>query len=1585
MNNKYLKKRSELGVTIIGLTITFVVMLIFFIMINEEIKSYPKNRNKEMLTEDITMTTPEYEILRDGSEEETEEIESEFEEIEEQEENITEENEPKEKLLKNELSISEKSGIVEYPNTSKITITKNLSGGNVVAMCLDEDVATVNVTNNRIITITPKALNENKKTKIIITSQETEKYDKKEVIYNLTVKQGKLSVSTEPYEGVYDGKEHGITVSCIQKDAKIKYLNDGEYTDEIPKFIDASSYTVNYKVELEGYKTESGSVTATINKAYNNLILSENSGTITYPKIGNITIEKNLSGGKIFAFSSDESVAKVSVDEDRIISIIPQPVNNTKTIKITIVSEATGNYTDKKVEYDLTVEQGILDVISKSYEGTYDGENHGITVSCEQSGAMITYLKDEKYVEEEPKYADAGIYTINYKVELSGYKEELGTETIVIQKATNNLEISSTVGIIEYPTKGTVTVIKNISGGNIVAELSDNSVATVEVKYNNEIEIVPKAINSTKTAVLAITSEQTNNYAERTIMYELTVEQGTLNVIAESYRGSYDKEEHSVIVSCAEEGARITYLNNGKYTTQKPVFTNVSEYTINYKVELEGYKTESGSLTVTIEKALNDLELSSNSGTIVYPNSGLVTVKNNVSGGNIRAQSSDENVAIVNVSNNNTLTIIPKAINSTKTITITVTSDATENYVEKQVTYDLTVEQGILDITVEPYEGIYNGEEHGVTISCVQDNARITYLNNGEYTEVEPKFTTAAKYTVYYKVELEGYKTEASSATVTINKASNSLILSETSGVITYPNYGKIKVEKNISGGKIYAAASDNSVVILSVNNNNEIIVTPKTIDGTKNIQIAVVSEATENYTEKEVTYDLTINQGTLQVTSKSYEGVYDGQAHGITVSCAQEGAKITYLNNDKYTYDIPTYVNTSTYTVNYKVELEGYKTISGSETITINKAVNDLVLSSTSGTITYPNTGTITIAKNVSGGTITASISDDTIATLNVSNNNMITITPKVINGTKTATITIKSSATENYNENTVTYNLTIKQGTLNVTATPYEGIYDGKEHGVTVSCSQDGAKITYLNDGSYTTTEPKFTNAATYTVSYKVELEGYKTESGSLTVTINQAQSDLVLSQTYGTVSYPNNGAITVTKNVSGGTISASLSDASIATLSVSDNNKITITPKAVSSTKTAIITVKSAATTNYEEKTATYSLTVKLSTYTIVFNGNGSTSGSMSNMSMTYDMEKNLTTNTFVKNDYSFQGWNTKSDGTGTSYSDGQSVNNLTSANGGTVTLYAQWKKNEWIFTENIKEPTCTEKGIDVYTLKGTDITKEVEIPELGHKQASGWSYSSTGHYHCCERCGIQLTNTEAHTSSGNCTVCGFTGTFTVSYNLFKMTASNSTSTATYGSSYTTTLTPVNSLSYKRPDDVSISVGGKTITSGYTYNNVSGTITISNITGNVVITASAVNYTENISFTNAKQMNTGQPESVELMQSYQLRVLAFTPTQAGTYKFYSNDSDATAKTTDPYAYLYSSEQGISLDDLDEKALQYAQTGKTEHITGYLKKDDDSGDGYNFSITQECKAGVTYYLAIRTYSPQKVQSFVNIFVEKQ
>ena len=81
-----------------------------------------------------------------------------------------------------------------------------------------------------------------------------------------------------------------------------------------------------------------------------------------------------------------------------------------------------------------------------------------------------------------------------------------------------------------------------------------------------------------------------------------------------------------------------------------------------------------------------------------------------------------------------------------------------------------------------------------------------------------------------------------------------------------------------------------------------------------------------------------------------------------------------------------------------------------------------------------------------------------------------------------------------------------------------------------------------------------------------------------------------------------------------------------------------------------------------------------------YMVKYDGNNATEGSMASSRHTYNVEQSLTANEYTKAGYTFEGWNTKADGTGTSYTDQQKVKNLSSKDGATIILYAQWTPDD-----------------------------------------------------------------------------------------------------------------------------------------------------------------------------------------------------------------------------------------------------------------------------------------------------------------
>ncbi|MCH3943858.1 MAG: leucine-rich repeat protein [Atopobiaceae bacterium] len=139
----------------------------------------------------------------------------------------------------------------------------------------------------------------------------------------------------------------------------------------------------------------------------------------------------------------------------------------------------------------------------------------------------------------------------------------------------------------------------------------------------------------------------------------------------------------------------------------------------------------------------------------------------------------------------------------------------------------------------------------------------------------------------------------------------------------------------------------------------------------------------------------------------------------------------------------------------------------------------------------------------------------------------------------------------------------------------------------------------------------------------------------------------------------------------------------------------------------------------------ETATLTAETAASSYVVHFDANGG-SGSMADESMTYGVAANLTTSSFTRSGYAFAGWNTKEDGTGTSYADGQSVEDLDISGTSTVTLYAQWKaqhKVTYSVTGDVPAGYSVPVDDNAY-VKGDSVTVAAVPSESGYT-FSGWT--------------------------------------------------------------------------------------------------------------------------------------------------------------------------------------------------------------------------------------------------------------------
>ena len=110
-----------------------------------------------------------------------------------------------------------------------------------------------------------------------------------------------------------------------------------------------------------------------------------------------------------------------------------------------------------------------------------------------------------------------------------------------------------------------------------------------------------------------------------------------------------------------------------------------------------------------------------------------------------------------------------------------------------------------------------------------------------------------------------------------------------------------------------------------------------------------------------------------------------------------------------------------------------------------------------------------------------------------------------------------------------------------------------------------------------------------------------------------------------------------------------------------------------------------------------------------YSVQFDGNTADGGSMGDQAMTYDEAADLELNSYTKTGYTYKGWNTQPDGSGTAYTDGEEVSNLTTADGETVLLYAQWR----LRTPSIVTSQSAGKHGDTVTVTGEDFEPNAEV--------------------------------------------------------------------------------------------------------------------------------------------------------------------------------------------------------------------------------------------------------------------------------
>ena len=563
------------------------------------------------------------------------------------------------------------------------------------------------------------------------------------------------------------------------------------------------------------------------------------------------------------------------------------------------------------------MQNGTISLKVAPYVGTYDGQEHNALseISVEPSDAKLEYsINGGKYSEEMPKIKDTSEFSVTVVASKEGYKTVSTTETVKVNKANGSLILSSTSGTIEYPNSTTITVSGNT--GTLSAVSNNTNIATVSVSGNT---VTVKPGTTAGKATITVTSAAATNYNAKSATYIATVNNGTISLSATPYTGTYDGKAHNAItkVTVTPSNAKIEYSTNGTtYSTTMPTITNTSSFTVTVRASKAGYKTQSTTQTVKVNKAAGTLTLSATSGTLTYPTSTSFTISGNT--GTLSVSSNNTNIATASISGN-TVTVKPGT--TAGKATITVTSAAATNYNAKSATYIATVNNGTISLSATPYTGTYDGKAHNAItkVTVTPSNAKIEYSTNGTtYSTTMPTITNTSSFTVTVRASKAGYKTQSTTQTVKVNKAAGRLTLSATSGTINYPNSTTFTVSGNT--GTLSVSSSNTSVATVSISGST---VTVKSV-GVGSATITVTSAEASNYTAKKATYTVTVKPQTVSPT-QSGVGYYadvdnDGTIDGVIFEDFRIGGSGSWGGRS---YTVATVSDTKTYYVS-KTNCEG-------------------------------------------------------------------------------------------------------------------------------------------------------------------------------------------------------------------------------------------------------------------------------------------------------------------------------------------------------------------------------------------------------------------------------------------------------------------------------------------------------------------------------------------------------------------------------------------------------------------------------------------------------------------------------------
>ena len=426
-----------------------------------------------------------------------------------------------------------------------------------------------------------------------------------------------------------------------------------------------------------------------------------------------------------------------------------------------------------------------------------------------------------------------------------------------------------------------------------------------------------------------------------------------------------------------------------------------------------------------------------------------------------------------------------------------VVSDATPNgadSVSKSGTMTLSITENTgLTVSGNNYTGKYDGASHGEAATASVDGATIEYSIDGGTTWTTT-FPTVKNVSDSTEVQVKATKTGYVPAETTYTLIVTPRTVTITSGSATKMYDGTPLTKHEVTyGGDNFVAGEGVDITYTG---------SQTTVGSSKNTFTFELKDGTA-----EENYDITTDYGKLEVTDSDkltvsatgYSGKYDGQTHNGNVT-ATEGATLSYStdNGETWTATEPTIKNVGEIKVIVKASMANYSDATAEYTLKVTP--RPVTLTSETASKPYDGTPLTKPEVTVTGDGFVDGEVTDIKATGSVTNVSDSPVTNTIVYTTTNKFVEGNYDITKDEGELTIT-----KSDKLTVSATGYDGKYDGQTHNGNVTATE-GATLSYSTDNgeTWTATEPTIKNVGEINVTVKASMANYSDVTAKYTLKV-------------------------------------------------------------------------------------------------------------------------------------------------------------------------------------------------------------------------------------------------------------------------------------------------------------------------------------------------------------------------------------------------------------------------------------------------------------------------------------------------